>query len=400
MAEVRKDNWAKGANNIANPSRLPEGSVRDLLNLDASPGGTLDLRAGYEKVYEGVDVRAGFAFGSQVVMVDGGRLMLHSTGDDTTTQLATVANAGPVGGTVFNSQLYLSTLQDSLRFDGHTIKPWAVPPPTFTLGVTTGTLAPGVYKVAVTCLGVDGEESGALPQIITLGANQGLSVFCADSRSKIVYCSAADGETLYAQGTMYGTLMGLGPLRDDLRQLTTMFLEPLPAVSMLTSLGGSILGAVGNYLYKTRPMYPHLYHPVKDFFQFAAPITVIVPASVGQTSGLYVCADKTYFLTDIDGDSPTQQDVFEFGGVAGSAVTLPDGRATWFTPYGLAIGNSQGQVDLPNRSVYSPDIGSIGAAGYVEHEGKQLVVTTMRGQTKLNGLSAGDFYDVEIVDER
>lgn len=31
---ARTDNWAKGANNVANPERLPEGFVRHLVNLD------------------------------------------------------------------------------------------------------------------------------------------------------------------------------------------------------------------------------------------------------------------------------------------------------------------------------------------------------------------------------
>ena len=50
---TRISNWSQGINNSAQPDRLPDGAVRNLVNLDASAGGTLELRAPYRRVHAG-----------------------------------------------------------------------------------------------------------------------------------------------------------------------------------------------------------------------------------------------------------------------------------------------------------------------------------------------------------
>ena len=120
-------------------------------------------------------------------------------------------------------------------------------------------------------------------------------------------------------------------------------------------------------------------------------------ASVG--TGLFVATTgKTYFITGIGTDDVQQREVLNCGAAPGSAVKLPDGRVAWFTQYGQAIGSADGSVSLPNRPNYAPDIGSIGAAGVLEHNGNQMVVTNMRGELQGNRLQARDFASLEVID--
>ena len=61
MGQTRADSWVKGANNIAKPERLPEGFVRELVNLDPAGGGQLEMRAGHARVLEAADMRLAVA---------------------------------------------------------------------------------------------------------------------------------------------------------------------------------------------------------------------------------------------------------------------------------------------------------------------------------------------------
>lgn len=395
LPPVRKDNWAKGANNLAKPERLPEGFVRELVNLDPTDGGQLELRGDYERVHQATDMRLAVALPGRVVYVDGDDIGCYSRDTDSAETLGSLAPAGEVAGVAFNGQVYLSSIYESLRTDGRVVKPWAVPAPAFTLDVIDGSLPAGIYKVAVTAFGADGEESGSEPLMVRLSGEQAVRVNAVDARPLHVYVSPANGATLFSQGPLIVGAMAITRVDDQGARLTTTGMVPMPACSLLAAHHGVLLGASGNCVVFTSPMHPHLMDPVSGFFQYPE-----APAVIASTEGgVYVVADQTYFITGLDTDSPSQIAVLALGAVRGSAVELPDKRVAWFTRYGQAIGNSAGEVSLPNRQTYAPDLAACGAAGVLEHNGKPLVITTMRGAAKPNNLATGDFADLEIGDE-
>lgn len=394
MDKPRKDNWAAGANNIAKPERLPEGAVVGAVNVDPTVGGKFELRVGFEQVFAGANMRGVFAAGDVLVMVDGSQLLAYETATDTPTPLATIAAAGPVAAAYLNDSLYLNTLSESLCFDGQALRPWAISAPSFDLQLVAGQLPAGLYKVAVTAV-EGGVESGALPLIVRLDGTQDLRVLCSDARECRVYASVADGKTLYLQGSPLAGALRMGYVADDSQRLETDELEPLPFCDQLSTHNSLIIGSRGRYLYHTEPMWPHLHNPVTGFLQFAGEITM--HASVG--TGLFVATtSKTYFITGIGTDEVLQREVLGVGAAPGSAVVLPDERVAWFTRYGQAIGAADGSVSLPNRASYAPELGSIGAAGVLEHNGNQMVVTNMRGEVQGNRLQARDFASLEIID--
>lgn len=388
------DNWAAGANNIAKPERLPDGAVAGAVNVDPTVGGKLELRVGFEQVLAGATMRGLFEAGDLLVLVDGDQLLAYDPATSSSLPLGTITPGGPVSAAYLNDSLYLNTLNESLCFDGKALTPWAVPAPQFDLELVAGNLPAGLYKVAVTAI-EGGVESGVLPLIVRLNGAQDLRVLCGDPRDCRVYCSTTDGQTLYLQGRPLAGAMRLAYVADDTLRLEAAELERLPFCDQLSTHNSLIIGSRGRYLYHTEPMWPHLHNPVTGFLQFAA--EVVMHASVG--TGLFVATTgKTYFITGIGTDEVQQREVLNCGAAPGSAVKLPDGRVAWFTQYGQAIGEADGSVSLPNRTNYAPDIGSIGAAGVLEHNGNQMVVTNMRGELQGNRLQARDFASLEVID--
>ncbi|MNG14788.1 hypothetical protein D3C84_985720 [compost metagenome] len=71
-------------------------------------------------------------------------------------------------------------------------------------------------------------------------------------------------------------------------------------------------------------------------------------------------------------------------------MLLPDGRGAWMTRYGQAI-TGEGGLQLVNRAHYAPQLAEQGAAGVVEHNGNQMIVTTTRGRHGTNPLAASDY---------
>lgn len=393
MNETRTDNWAKGANNIAKPERLPEGFVRHLVNLDPSAGGQLDMRAQSSKVLDAADMRLAVDMGSQIVYVDGGLLGCYSKLTDSAEVIGSVDAVGEIAGVEYEGQVYLSTVRSSLRTDGVTVKPWAVPEPSFAVEVIQGDLPAGIYKFAVTAKGEDGEESGASPRLVRLLGGQAVRITTDDSRALTLYATVHDGASLFSQGPLIGGAMALTQVDDQRERLTTSGLVPMPHCSMLAAYNAQIVGVCERLMVFSSPLYPHLMDAVGGFIQYSAKPTMIAATD----GGIYVAVgDETFFVTGTDSDKPSSRRVLGIGAAGNTSVQLPDGRAAWFTRYGQAIGDSTGVITLPNRDTYAPDLADIGAAGVLEHNGNSMVVTTMRGATKANNVATGDFADLEM----
>lgn len=391
----RKDSWGKGANNLDKPDRLPEGFARNLVNLEPSEGGQLSIRADYAKVLDLGDTRLAIALADKIVFVDGGNVGFFSTETSEHGLIGTVSAAGAIAGIEHDGQVFISAEGGGVRSDGESVKRWGVRSPPFDLEVIDGAMPAGIYKVAVTAFGDDGEESGAEPIIARLAEGQALRVSTMDGRSVRVYCSVANGAMLYSQGPLIGGAMAITQVDDDRESLTTTGLIPLPDCTQLASYHSVIVGVSGRYVVFSSPMYPHLMQPESGFFVYPEEPSVIAATE----GGVFVVADKTYFITGLETDAPSQVIVMNLRAVPGSVAYLPDKRVTWFTRYGQAIGSGDGMVALLNQKTYAPDLAEYGAAGVLESNGNSMVVTTMRGVTKENNLATGDFADLETGDE-
>lgn len=385
---MSRRNQFTGSNNIAKPERLPEGAVVDAVNMDFTVGGKAELRTGFSKVRDCSNARAIYPDGGGGIIVIDSNTVIHIKGG--VEHVLTTISEGPVAATLHNGKTYLNTLAESLVIDSD-VSAWALSNPHFTVSATTGTLPAGIYKVAVTEVS-GGIESGCIPATISISEGQAISVSTYSSGDCRLYASVANGQTLYYQGSATIQNKISSPV-DDTARLETAMLSRLPFCNILASYKGVIVGANGRILYHTRPMQPHLHNPETDFFQYPERITVIAPV----TGGVYVCADKTYFLSNVSGDGAEQRVVHEFGAIEGTVVTLPSGAATWFSKYGQVIAGPDGFVELVNKGSYSPDTAKDGAAGLLEHNGNQIIVTTMKGEQNGSSLKSVDHWDIEVI---
>lgn len=394
---VPKGDWSKGANNISPADRLPDGFARSIVNADPTPGGKLVMRAGYERLYSGTNVRGVLALGSKLLLADGTDLVEFDTITNSAKVVRTIAGTGRFTGDDLGGKLYFCTENECLMYDGE-VKPWGVPDvriqPTTT--VTTGGLIAGLYNVAATYTDPWGREGGTdNPVLLNVPANGGLSVQLPTPPAghKInLYAGWAQTQTLYLQGTYEAAAtVNLTLIRDDLQRLGTHLLrEPQPG-QLVISHNGVLLIANGGTVWSTAPMRPHLVDRQRRFFQFPADVGAMMSAGA-----VFVSADKSYALTNVETDTPSQRVVLEFPAIPGTAVILPDGRGAWMTEYGQAITNGE-SLELVNRTDYTVGQRESGVAGVVENNGNQMVVTATRGGKGPNGLAASDYFFGEIL---
>lgn len=392
-----RQGWV-GIDNRANEKRVPEGFVRDMVNLDPLVGGALGMRSGFEKIASATAARGLLSVRNRLVFVDGDQLISIDANTGTGGAIATVDGAGRVVGDVMNEELFLCTETQRLRYDGSTLRRWGVPTVTAqpVPTILAGGLAPGAYQVAVTYLDSHGDEGATTSPLIVPLSNPGALAFVGlsapDGGKVRLYVGPNQGATLYLQFEGTGDFI-VGNLRDDTARLDLINLREPPVADRIQARHGVLYCAVGNVLWFTLPMRPHLMDAKKGFFQY--PTDVDVLASV--PGGVYVCADRTYFLSNTETGDVQQAVKLEHGAVAGTQTTLPDGRVAWMTQYGMAIGDWTGDVRLVSMEHFVPELAGQGASGMVESNGNQMVVTTLSPTGAGNPLAANDYYDGEIV---
>lgn len=399
MSTELLSNWARGANNIAPADRLPENTVRSALNVDPTPGGKFMLRTGFERVYQGTAPRAVLGLGDKLLIADGTDLVEFDTRTFSTRVLRSIAGAGHVVGDVHAGVLYMCTANECLEYNGSTVRQWGVPDVLAQPPVTAaagGSLLAGHYNVAVTFSDADGREGGTdRPLVIFAPAGGALTVAVphppAGGKTNL-YVGSVNGGTLYWQGGYpTATLVTVGAVRDDTHRIGTVLLRAPTPGSIVTSHNGVILTAQGKTLVSTAPMRPHLVDRTRGYFQFAAEINNVMSAG-----GVFVSADKSYLLTNVETDAPEQRTVLEFPAIRGTAVILPDGRGAWMTEYGQAITNGD-SLELVNRQDYAVGNRNNGAASVVENNGNQMIVTSTQGGNGPGGLAATDYFFGEIL---
>lgn len=390
-------NWENGVNNLAPANRLPEGFVRDLLNLDPVSG-NLVMRIGYEQVAAGTSCRAVMTLGDRVLYVDGTSLFEYDSSTNSTKLLRTIAGAGPVANCVHNNELFISTANETLRYDGVTIREWGVVDVRRQPDVVVSNAAENGRRLyAMTYTNEYGEEGGTTIAATVPDADYTFTIPPLTSGIEAnLYISALNGQTLYYQGTYASesTVEITNPV-DDTRTLATMHsLKPQPCKYM-TSWRGTILMGHDSVVEMTHPMSPHLVMPATSFFQYPADVGMLLAGM----RGVYVSADKVYRIVDPETDSPSQQEVSDYPAVPGTGTILPNGNAAWLTRYGMSLesGDPREGVIQPNGTSFVPKEAELGVSGVVENNGNEMVVTALKNSSGPNTLAAQDYFEAEVI---
>lgn len=401
MAEaspVLRGPWTLGINNKANERAIPEGSVRDSVNYDPAADGVLRARTGYQKVMTGSAIRGALAVGTHILIADGTLLVDFNAETNSYAVLKTIAGSGRFAGAVLNDELFFCTENEALRYKNGALRRWGVPTVTNqpVPSVGTGALIAGTYQCAATFVDAYGDEGGTTNAIIITVPEGSSLIFPAmtppaGGRVRL-YVSAVSGGTLYLQ---YEGTSGYvcSSVDDATARLETQFLhEPTPG-ARIAAHNGVLLTADDSVLHMTMPLRPHLRSAIKGWFQFPAPVDMVISGD----GGVFVSSDKTYFLTDIESPAPISRKVFDFGAVRGSETKGLRNEVMWMTRYGLAKSDGTGNAILTSEANFVPELATSANSTLLESNGNQLVVTTMQAVKGPNPLAASDTYDVEIV---
>lgn len=388
--EVKFENWAGGANNRLPADRLPEGFVRDLVNLHPI-GGKLKLRPGTELVSAFTDLRAAYPTDSGLLAVDGGSLLLLDDALSPTT-LRSVPVGGACAFTTMDAVTYCSVGSDVFTVHGGAAGPWGYPTPT---GVSSDA-GQAKRKVSVTFSDSAGLEGGASPAV-PLGTTVTVPAPPSGCVAN-VFASAVDGDELYFQFAVAAAgTYALPQTSEEGRVLTTQYLTQPPPAEFLTHYQSMIFGATGNVVYYTSPLQPHHVDPMENFFFFPSPVTSL---QAGR-GGVYVGADKLYLLT-FRGDEAQQRTVSEYPPMHGGMYEMEKGNVVAMTRKGLLVERSDergGWVMTPvTEQSYDVIDHSEAALGEVDYEGEKLVVSSVKDRKSTgDGLSASDFFETEVV---
>ncbi|RRV29667.1 hypothetical protein EGJ23_01645 [Pseudomonas sp. o96-267] len=397
---VRVQNWSAGANNIAPRDRLPEASVRELINLDPLPGGRIALRAKAQQISPATSARGLLALGRKLLLADGADLIEFDTATSSARVLRTIAAAGPLTGAVLNERLYFCTANEALEYDGQTVRPWGVPDVNQQPAVDSGaggTLLLGSYQVAMTLTDQWGREGGtAIPAVINSPAFGTLTVqvpVLPSGCSANIYASAVNGQTLYLQRRVTASgSVAIQSIDDSSQRCETVLAWAPRAGHRVCAHNGVLAVALDNTVQITRPMRPHLIDRARDFFQYPRRVGDVLSAA----GALFVSADRVYAIRSVETSEVTQGVVHEYPAIPGTAIQLPDGRGAWMTQYGQVIAGADG-VQMVTRERYLPADAASGAVGVLEHNGNQLIISVLHGPHGAdNPLASADSYLGEV----
>lgn len=228
------------------------------------------------------------------------------------------------------------------RIDGTTPREVStpVPNPAPVASASGGGLRPGRYQVCFTSIGPEGESGSTEPVQFQFGVYGGIE-FTGLGPDTLVYVTGPDGDVFNEiVGGSYQSPSNDGAACD------TFMLKSMPAGQALAHHRGSLLVARGPWLHISEAYRYGLYNAGRGFIPFPAPISVVQPCE----DGVYICADKTYWLPgDPLTSSPTV--VLPYGALPGSSMFDPEEQvAYWQGQQGAVVARPGGMVTAPQNT--------------------------------------------------
>jgi hypothetical protein len=215
-----------------------------------------------------------------------------------------------------------------------------------------------------------------------------------------IYLTPWNGEVLYlaAQVAMGTASYTISNAYDLGRQLRTQFKDlPLPS-RFLELYNGRIYFAVGNMLYYTEPFAYHLVDYRTNFIPFPATITDIGAT----TDGLFVGADKTYFLAGKKPEEFVLDDVSDDVIVSYTVVRVPASKIlkegdfpvlVWTGHRGVYVGSPGGELVNITEDRFVPQKASEGTAVLRHRDGSDQYAALLKD----TGGSPDGFYASDVA---
>lgn len=294
-----------------------------------------------------------------------------------------LASNAPMSYAEINGSTYFSNGTDSGRVDPDgTVRPWGLPTPEAptVIGIA-GALFAGKYKVRVSYSNsVTGEEGGVSPvaslDLATAGALRVSLPAATDGATHVnVYVSSVNGgiETMQTSVAVGTATADITTIASNKREAAQRIEAPLPAGSRIFEFNGRLCSIDGNTLYVGLPYRPGYYLPLSGRAHFPAQISI----AIGNQSGIFIAADKTYFIVGGDPDSAeTVRDVLPYGAVPGTEFTLPNTEnivVGWMGANGFVLATSDGGVTAVTESDVVMTLPARGVSVAIETHGRHRV---------------------------
>ena len=392
--------WPKGMNNRQPDYALPDGTLRNLVNIDVDNSGHLRLRDGHTKVFSGIGCRGGFSCSLGTYFIRGTDLCRFNAGNTATVLLSGVTGPTPTYA-FFNDVVYFSDGRIVRTITAAGVQPWGIPVPAKPfVYVVDGTMPEGDYLVAVTSVDDNYVESGASEVAeITIPADTTGSIVVSGLPSALitrVYVSTPNGATLFLTEELDAGTASVTIDDAELGEeapLVTRDIVPPPAGQIIREYAGRIYIASGRVLWVTEPYAPSWVNLIGGFIMQTDDITVLEPVE----TGVWVVSDQTYFF---QGDGPENFNIrskLPYGAVLGTSSKVPyTPDVVWYSNRGLILATGDGQVKNLQEQEVAPHTGTSGATLIREQDGlRQAVVSVQNAQ--MSQLAATSFMEMEVV---
>lgn len=400
--------WPLGVDNRSAEHRVPAGAARAARDTTIRADGSIARRDGYINLDSTAmhslwpqDDMPGIDF---MLGVRGTTLVKISVGPSGTlsfTNLRTgMSRERRVSYVAINGVVYYSNGEVSGRIVNGAHRLWGVELPASSPTVSaaaTGGLYEGKYLVTCTFVDDLGEESGALAGVsVDVSAGGGISLAAipqpadANVTDVRIYVTEANGSVFYrwaelAVGTTTYTVTASttpGPV------LMTQFMVPPPPAYLLEIHNGRIYGADADY-----PKFPWFteafrFGLMKQSNRLAFEDEVDMMLSVD--GGLFLGADKTWFLPGGDPKAMAPREVFPYGAVRYARMRHPDQpNVMWLAQEGICMGGPDGSaVNLTQERVAFTDGINEGSLIYHEQDGTKQAIAAMSPGVNSNLQSA------------
>jgi hypothetical protein len=144
----------------------------------------------------------------------------------------------------------------------------------------------------------------------------------------------------------------------------------MPPGNIIAHLNGVMYVATQDGIWHSETFRFGLCNVNENFYLYPTAPTILLATP----DGLYVSADKSYFISSPATLDAKQTVTLPFGGVFGTGVYLPDSTdVAWFSPRGQVIA-SGGAAKVVTAGHYAPGTMTAGASFVREQEGLRQIV--------------------------
>lgn len=294
-----------------------------------------------------------------------------------------LSSNSPMSYAAINGSTYFSNGTDSGWVDSDgTVRPLGLPTPASpTVTGISGTLFAGKYQVCISYANsTTGEEGGISPstmqELATNGALRIALPGATDGATHVkVYVSPINGGVPLLQTTVEAstTSVDLTSFSFSGRESAQRIEAPLPAGSRIFEFNGRLCSANGNDLFIGLPYRHGYYLPLSGRIHFPAPISV----AIGNQSGIFVAADKTYFIAGGDpSNAEGLRDVLPYGAIPGTEFVLPHKEnivVGWMSTKGFVLAGSDGSVSAVSADEVDVVLPVRGVSAVIENDGRRRV---------------------------